>query len=80
MAMTTRLTQRIGSLERRLGLTTRLCPECGEGARTRFDGEHFRQMRVIFEGDDDTTPDHCSTCGRQLVLRLEFDSPDEVAV
>ena len=72
--MTTRLSHRIGSLERIHRIAgPRECPECGNGPDTRFDGEHFKPLRVIFDGDGDETPVHCPSCGRKQVFELEFD-------
>ena len=72
--MTTRLSHRIGSLERIHRLAgPQACPECGHGPSMRVDGEHFRSMRVTFDGDGDETPVHCPSCGRKQVFALEFD-------
>ena len=72
--MTTRLLHRIASLERRHRVAgPQVCPECGTGPSTRFDGEYLRSLRVTFDGDGDETPVHCPSCGRKQVFQLEFD-------
>ena len=66
--MTTRLSHRIGSLER-LHATARgprICPECG-------DGSSEREFIVERQGENVDEPDHCTTCGRQTTYRIEFD-------
>ena len=66
--MTTRLSHRIGSLERlqATGRGPRICPECGNGSSER-------EFIVEWQGQNDDEPDHCSTCGRQFRYRIEFD-------
>ncbi len=62
------LHRRLRRLEGQCGVQT--CPECGG-----LDGEPRLALHIDGEGSDGPPlPDQCPSCGRMLVLRLEFDS------
>ena len=66
--MTTRLSHRIELLERRhlLARGPHVCPECGNGSTEHeFIVEHGDQI--------DDGPDYCTTCGRHIRFRIQFD-------
>ena len=63
------LTTRLVRLEA-LSPAARACPDCGYivGAVRKL---------VLSDGSFDG-PDRCFACGRARIIRLEFDSPDEI--
>ena len=46
------------------------CPECGGDDREPDEGDVFEV--VFVDPDEDTGPEFCESCGRQLVIRITW--------